>query len=99
MTTPDVYGSISAIVKEVLPDAQVSLFGSRARGNHTNESDWDILILTHKEVNKDLKNKIHEKLFPFSVTIGSFINFILVTHEQWLHDPAYYALRTQLQHE
>ena len=36
-------------MREVLPgDAQLLFFGSRARGDNRNDSDWDILILLNK---------------------------------------------------
>lgn len=96
MTPNNTVSSITALVQEVLPDAQVTLFGSRANGNPTAESDWDILILTNEEVTRALKNKVHEKLFPFSVKIRSFINFILINREQWQNDPSYYSLHINI---
>ena len=47
-------------MREVLPgDAQLLFFGSRARGDNRNDSDWDILILLNKN-----------KLDSFDVGIG-----------------------------
>ncbi len=41
-------------VKEVVynfdPQAKVILFGSRARGDHRKDSDWDFLVLTKKKL-------------------------------------------------
>ena len=36
---------ISSTIKNKDPQAEVILFGSRARGNASIDSDWDILIL------------------------------------------------------
>ena len=36
-------------VLEVEPTAQVWLYGSRAKGNAREDSDWDILVLSSKE--------------------------------------------------
>lgn len=33
-------------IRETDPNAQVILYGSRARGEERNDSDWDILVLT-----------------------------------------------------
>jgi len=42
---------VKEIVQATDPEAEVILFGSRARGDAMEDSDWDILILTPKAVN------------------------------------------------
>lgn len=37
---------IKSIVQSILPEAKVILFGSRARGDNTVHSDYDLLIIT-----------------------------------------------------
>ncbi|WEK38148.1 MAG: nucleotidyltransferase domain-containing protein [Candidatus Pseudobacter hemicellulosilyticus] len=88
--------SIKSRVHEVAPDAKVLLFGSRAYGQPTSESDWDILILTHQPVNNILKDNIHYQLFPISVRIGAFINALTVQEEDWVSNPAYYSIRQSI---
>jgi len=41
---------IKNTVHEIFPDAQVMLFGSRARGDFRPDSDYDILVITSKEM-------------------------------------------------
>ena len=52
---------------------KVILFGSRAEGNYTEDSDWDFLVIVDKDLNfkekKKLWNKISHKIhqhFPFT---------------------------------
>ena len=40
--------TIKSTVQAFLPDAQVLLFGSRARENDTQYSDYDILVITQQ---------------------------------------------------
>jgi predicted nucleotidyltransferase len=40
--------AIAEVARSVLPDAEVLLFGSRARGQANPQSDYDILIITDK---------------------------------------------------
>ena len=40
-------------VLEINPNAQILLYGSRARGTEHNESDWDLLILLDKDKIED----------------------------------------------
>ena len=48
--------SVKLKVQNVLPDATIILFGSRANNSETEESDWDILVLTNTPVSKELKH-------------------------------------------
>ncbi len=43
-------------------NADIILFGSRARGDWHEESDWDFLILTDLEVTETLKTNIRNKI-------------------------------------
>jgi predicted nucleotidyltransferase len=84
---------IKSQVHLVVPDAKVLLFGSRAYGIPTVESDWDILILTEQPVNSAIKKDIYKSLFPLSVKIGAFINALAVQETEWLNNPSYYSLQ------
>lgn len=55
------------------------------------ESEWDILILTSGEADRSLKHKIHDKLFPLSVEIRSFIDFIVISKKDWEENSSYYS--------
>jgi len=84
--------SIKSHVLAVAPGAEVILFGSRAYGAPTKESDWDILILTDQPVTTALKKEIHKGVFPLSVKIGAFINTLTVQKDDWENNPSYYSL-------
>ena len=88
--------SIKEQVQTVIPDAKVLLFGSRAYGNPTDESDWDILVLTNEKYPKSTKRLIQDKLFPLSVEHATYINLLLVQSEEWETSPGYYSLRKNI---
>jgi len=93
MATPNkILSSIKSQVQAVVPGAKVLLFGSRAYGVPTEESDWDILILIEQPVNSAIKKNIHTSLFPLSVEIGAFINTLTVQENEWVNNPSYYSL-------
>jgi len=48
MTNKAILATIKSTVKSYLPDAKVLLFGSRARGDEKDGSDFDLLIITPK---------------------------------------------------
>ena len=40
---------IKSTIARLIPDADIYLFGSRARGEYYEDSDFDLLIITKKE--------------------------------------------------
>jgi predicted nucleotidyltransferase len=46
---------IKTTARKYIPDAEVVLFGSRSRMTHDSESDYDILIITHKNLSPGQK--------------------------------------------
>ena len=64
-------------------DAQVILFGSRARGNAEKDSDWDILILTSYPFDEKKKRAIIEVLFYTELATDQIISPIIHTKKYW----------------
>lgn len=50
-------------VQQIDPQAEVILFGSRARGDARPDSDWDFLILTDKKMTSELQQEIWDTLY------------------------------------
>jgi uncharacterized protein len=89
--------NIKREIQEVLPESTIVLFGSRANDTATSESDWDILILTKGAlISKEMKQAVHDKIFPLSVSIGAFINLLLVHNNDWESNPSYYTLKKSI---
>ncbi len=62
MKSSDILKEIKRIAKEVLPkDGQLILYGSRARKEATEDSDWDLLILLDKQ-EIEMKDRKHIRL-------------------------------------
>lgn len=74
-----------SVASDVLPEgSQVWLYGSRARGDYHEESDWDLLIL----VDKSSVNSADEDNFSYPfVLIGwknaAAVNPLLYTYDEW----------------
>ncbi len=79
-------------IQKAVPYAQVWLFGSRAYGTPTDESDWDILILTPEKVTAALKRSVHNVVFPVSLQLDAFVNTFIIQEKEWDTNPAYYSL-------
>ncbi len=74
---------INKEVKKIEPQAEVYLFGSRARGNYTQDSDWDILILLPGEVNWKRKRPIIHSLFEIELSERQIFNLIIHSKDYW----------------
>ena len=92
LTDKEILTQIKTAVEEILPDAKVFLFGSRARGDWHEESDWDILVLTENKYPVSIKRLIHDKLFPLSVRLGTLFQFVFVTEDEWENALELYSL-------
>jgi uncharacterized protein len=44
----DILQKVKQTLKKTAPDARILLYGSRARGDAQDDSDWDILVILNK---------------------------------------------------
>ena len=93
MSNDVILSAIKLQIQQIVPQAKILLFGSRAYGIPMDESDWDILILIKQPVTSGIKNRIHTALFPVSVQIGAFINAMAIQETEWVNNPSYYSLQ------
>ena len=71
-------------LKEVAPGAKAILFGSKARGDDTVDSDWDILILVDKpKLAFDDFDNISYPLMELGFPLGELISPKLYTVSDW----------------
>lgn len=80
---PKILQQIKAYVKSVEPKSEVILFGSRARDEAKEESDWDILILTPYPVDLKTERKFMHKLFDIQLEYGIAISTFVYSKEDW----------------
>ena len=84
MDRKQVIKDIQQVASRVLPKgATLYLYGSRARGDNHEESDWDLLILLDKQ---SLEAADYGYAYPFRELgweIGEELNPSLYTKKQW----------------
>ncbi len=76
--------SIRQIKRKVLPNDRLILFGSQARGNANEDSDWDLIIVLNKPKKEPID--FDKYVFPFielGWEIDEMINPFIYTRDQW----------------
>ncbi|MBM2814003.1 MAG: polymerase beta protein [Ignavibacteria bacterium] len=74
---------IKQAVLKVEPNAEVYLFGSRARGDFRDDSDWDLLILLSNEVNWKRKDPIYNILYDVELNKNTIFNTFIYSNDYW----------------
>jgi predicted nucleotidyltransferase len=78
-------------IGQVVPDADVILYGSRARGDANEYSDYDILILVNGDAGLPLEQKIRSNVYPLELDSGAVLTLFVYSRQQW-DTPLYRAM-------
>lgn len=75
---------IGSRIKRKDPNADVILFGSHARSQAGEESDWDILILIdHPKKNRSDEEIYRDEIFQLELEIGEPISALIYSRADW----------------
>ena len=75
---------IRTTVRNTEPDAGIILYGSRARGDAREDSDWDVVVLLNKPfMPYHERYKVAYDVWDKGQDIGQEINMLVYTKEQW----------------
>ncbi|MDR2145267.1 MAG: nucleotidyltransferase domain-containing protein [Tannerella sp.] len=75
---------IKNVKQEILPEGKVILFGSQARGDEREDSDWDLLVLIDKS--ESMMEDYNKYGYPFTekgFKYGVYISPKIYTKEEW----------------
>lgn len=78
----EILREIRDVVKAVLPDAAVIFFGSRARGNALEHSDWDILVL-NDTVTPEIEHEVFSALYDVELERDIVIGPLVLPRDEW----------------
>jgi predicted nucleotidyltransferase len=65
------------------PEAQVVLYGSRARGDFRDDSDWDVLILLSLTEVDAIKSTIRDELYHAEIAYNQAISSLIYSKKNW----------------
>ena len=74
---------IKKSVKELEPNSEIILYGSRARGDEREDSDWDVLILVPYSSDLKEEQKFRHKLFDLELQFGQAISTLVKSKKEW----------------
>lgn len=74
---------VKSRVLEVLPEAELLLFGSRARGDASKHSDWDFMVVTPQKPSKEAKNRIFEQVMALELAQSIEIQLLYRTKAEF----------------
>jgi len=72
-----------AAIRQAAPDASLILYGSRARGDAQEHSDYDLLVLVDGVVDMQLERSIVDQLFPLELRTGKVLTVLIYSRSQW----------------
>jgi uncharacterized protein len=78
-------------ILSIEPSAEVFLFGSRARNDFSEFSDWDFLVLVDGEVDTPRVDRIRHALYEIEWETGEVISTIIKSRKLWNH-PDYFIV-------
>jgi len=84
-------------IKQEDSNADIILFGSRARGDNRIVSDWDILILTDNSKTPDIEDRFRSKLYDIELETGQIISTLVYSKDYWSkklkYSPLYFNVK------
>jgi predicted nucleotidyltransferase len=96
----DIVKMISSRIKQKDPKAKVILFGSHAREQANDESDWDILILIDKQKkDRTTEEMYRDEMFYLELELGEPISTFVYSKNDWetrfIYTPLYQNIKQE----
>jgi len=73
-------------IRRLASEARVILYGSRARGTASPDSDFDLLVLTPTPLAPEVIRWIRDALYELELKHGVVISVLFYSEAEW-HDP------------
>ena len=79
-----IFEQIRQLKRQIMPNEKLILFGSQARGDAHEESDWDLLVLLNKEkITYEDENRYAYPFAEMGWDYGTYISVKMYTNKEW----------------
>jgi len=96
----EILRKVKETVRAIEPDAEIYLYGSRARKDARSDSDWDFLILVDGVVDTARTDRIRHRLYEIEWETGEIISSIVRSRREWQSRKyQFIPLRTHIERE
>jgi uncharacterized protein len=100
MDSKEIKYRISSGIKDKDPQAEIILYGSRARGDNHPDSDWDILVITPRDkVTFEYESQLRDPIFDIELESGQIISLIVYSKSDWTNKMTYSPLYSNVKKE
>lgn len=88
------------VVNRNAPDSEVYLYGSRARGDAKELSDWDLLILLNQSnVPFDFETSFMDAFYEIELETGEVITPLIYSKQDWTENHSFTPLFENIEKE
>ncbi len=100
MDSKEIIYRIKSGIRDKDPEAEVFLYGSRARGDNRPDSDWDILVITPRDkITYDYESELRDPIFDIELETGQIISLIVYSKSDWTNRMAFSPLYSNVKKE
>ncbi|GAB1450006.1 nucleotidyltransferase domain-containing protein [Draconibacterium sp.] len=72
------------VINKTAPDSEMYLYGSQARGDSKELSDWDLLILLNSQrISFDFETKLMDEFYDVELETGEIISPLIYSKNDW----------------
>lgn len=87
----ELLGRCTEAVRRVEPSADVIVYGSRARGDSSDDSDYDLLVLAEGPVPLSREERVRDQLYDLELETGAVLTVVMESRSRW-DSPLYQAM-------
>jgi len=73
----------SSTIRALIPVSEIILFGSKARGDSTEESDIDLLVITPREISRQRRHQVLDSIYEIQLTHDVVLSILFVSSHEW----------------
>ena len=100
MGSKEIIYRIKSGIRDKDPQAEIILYGSRARGDNRPDSDWDILVITPRDkITYDYESELRDPIFDIELETGQIISLIVYSKSDWTNRMAFSPLYSNVKKE